>query len=556
MSSLILAGCNGTGTGNGSTTTFGGTNWSKQFGEPQYGGTINLRVADTSDLQFDPYGHPWFGGLGMFHFDCLFTYDWTVDRNEWPFKTMFTPTQYMTGSVAESWEKPDGQTVVVHIRQGVHYQDKPPVNGRELTADDVVFHYHRMCGLGDFTEPCPFFTTFVNLVESITAIDKYTVEFKFKNPTFMNQAELFSSGMAHYLIAPEVVQQYGDYADWKNGVGTGPWILTNFVSGSSIAYVKNPNYFGTDERYPGNQLPYADELNVLCIPDSSTAVAGLRTGQIDILTGIDWKTAGTLSNSNPDLLQTQLPQAGPVVLFNMNVPPFDDIRVRKAMQMAINRPLIAQTHFGGTVSGEPAGNVNPLLTGYAYPFDEWPADLQAEYSYDPDGARALLAEAGLAQGLSTTMLCTASGDMALYEIIKAQFLDIGVDAEITTGDMATHGNSIMNGKYELAISTSECGGTGTPWQGLQTKTDFFPNPSIAAGVNDPVYKAMVQEVMDQVDMADIGPLCEEAGLYMLRQHWHVAICPIVTYTAWQPYLKGYSGENLAQDYYARWWLAQ
>jgi len=75
----------------------------------------------------------------------------------------------------------------------------------------------------------------------------------------------------------------GDINDWHHAIGTGPFILTDFVSGSSATLVKNPNYFGHDERYPQNQLPYVDNLSVLIIPDDATALAGLRTGKIDAL---------------------------------------------------------------------------------------------------------------------------------------------------------------------------------------------------------------------------------------------------------------------------------
>ena len=69
--------------------------------------------------------------------------------------------------------------------------------------------------------------------------------------------------------------------DWRNVVGTGPWVLTDLVEGSSMTLTKNPNYWSDDEKYPGNRLPYVDEFRIKVIPEPATRIAALRTGQID-----------------------------------------------------------------------------------------------------------------------------------------------------------------------------------------------------------------------------------------------------------------------------------
>ena len=102
---------------------------------------------------------------------------------------------------------------------------------------------------------------------SISAPDKYTVVFKFKtpNPEFIMET-LHNVGLAQCLECPDVVKKLGDAADWHHAVGTGPFILKDYVSGQHLALDKNPDYWAHDERYPRNKLPYADKLRYLIIP--------------------------------------------------------------------------------------------------------------------------------------------------------------------------------------------------------------------------------------------------------------------------------------------------
>ena len=126
--------------------------WWDEFGEPQYGGTITIPTT-LDDVPFDPWSAKGYTcGLGL-QFPCegLFWWDWTLDRDTWPYQADFLPEQYMAGMLAESWELTDPLTFTVHLRQGVHWQDKPPVNGREFVADDVAEHYHRLMGTNGYT---------------------------------------------------------------------------------------------------------------------------------------------------------------------------------------------------------------------------------------------------------------------------------------------------------------------------------------------------------------------------------------------------------------------
>ena len=104
--------------------------------------------------------------------------DWAIDRDEWSLQSNYTPLSVVRGQLAESYDiSPDGLTYTSHIRPGVHWQDKAPMNGRELVAEDIVFNFHRITGLGSgFTEKSEYTPNVALLpIESIEATDKYTV---------------------------------------------------------------------------------------------------------------------------------------------------------------------------------------------------------------------------------------------------------------------------------------------------------------------------------------------------------------------------------------------
>ena len=343
------------------------------------------------------WGNQFFNGV----LEKLGTVDWGIDRAEYDFAGLSAPLFVMTGQLAESWSQPDPLTIIVNVRQGVHWHDKPPMNGRELTAQDIEYNYHRLMGLGSgFTEPTQFTQALKSLsFESITATDESTVVFKLKQPHLNGLAAIIDDWIA-FIYPPEVIKQYGDATDWKNLVGTGPFMLTDVVEGSSKTFIKNPDYWGTDEKYPENRLPYVDEIRGLLMPEAATYLAALRSGKLDYV-GLGLGNIGSidqaesLERTNPEI---ELRPVYTVTLaasgLNANNPPFDDIRVRQAMQMAINLEEINQAYFKGYADTTPHGLIGDGGIGYHIPFDQWPEQLKNVFGYDPEGAEALLDAAG------------------------------------------------------------------------------------------------------------------------------------------------------------------
>ena len=149
------------------------------------------------------------------------------------------------------------------------------------------------------------------------------------------------------IMAPEAADRYGLPLDWGNSVGTGPFILTDFVPGSRIHMERNPNYWGTDPIGPGlgNQLPYIDAFEYLIIPDLSTRLAALRTGKIDQMGSMQYEDAETMRETAPDLLEGEGPLGGAAYYVYMNTQrePFDSLEVRRALLMAVDLELVKES---------------------------------------------------------------------------------------------------------------------------------------------------------------------------------------------------------------------
>ena len=250
---------------------------------PEYGGTLTFANA----LEIANADAGLHGAVGIYVsgvIETLGIMNWAIDRDAFAFSSTYTPEFPFTGQLAESWDiSPDGLTYTFHIRRGVHWHNKAPMNGRELTAEDIEYSFHRMAGLGDFSEVGGNYTIMKGLPwESITATDKYTVVMKLKEQPPVNTLSAIL-GKQTWIYPPEVIKEHGDAKDWRNLVGTGPYEMTDWVEGSSLTFTKNPNYWGHDEKYPENRLPYFDELQHLIITEEATRLAGLRSGQIDFL---------------------------------------------------------------------------------------------------------------------------------------------------------------------------------------------------------------------------------------------------------------------------------
>jgi len=535
--------------------------WQTKYGTPQYGGTLTFRqtfaglIADPTDPRANAFGA---------QMETLFCDNMLTDRDEFSFQGgTFVPTQYRQGWLAESWEQTDSLTITIHLRDDVHWQNKYPTNGREFTADDVVYTWDRVLGIGNgYTEPNPFYAGSLSAIDDVVAVDKYTVQFKLKEASPMNIYAIigpsFGPAAIEWCQLSDEEQQ-----DWQNAVGTGAFILSDYVPGSSLTFNKNTEYWGYDERYPENKLPYLDQLKIIAIPDTETAISALRTGKIDTnvvaRTDMTIPQAQNLMKTNPELNVYFVMNGlyGPT--FKYGTKPFDNIKVRQAMQMSIDIPTIISSYKRGVGDVTPVAEVaasTSLPLDWAFPYSDWPQSLQQEYTYNPEKAKDLLSEAGYPDGFDTEVLCSSIDDVSLLEILKSYFAEIGVNMNIDVQDQNTALGLTHSLGYDQMVWADSPGGDPL----LEITKYYSPSVEELGGVNDANYDAFVDKFNAASTEAECQSILKAASQYSLEQHWTILLGSSGMPQVYQPWVKGWEKENLASvftwAYFERMWIDQ
>jgi peptide/nickel transport system substrate-binding protein len=305
--------------------------------------------------------------------------------------------------LATEWDQQDSTTWVFTLREGVLFH-----NGREFTADDVKYSFERVV---DPDTGSPYASVY-EPIESIDVVDTYTVRINLKHsyPGLLDNIAMLRGSA---IVPREVVEENGDLS--LVAVGTGAFKLTSYVPDEAITYVRNDDFYR-------DGLPYLDGIVYQIITDETSRLAVIRSGAVDFA-ALGPDTAVRLENSELNVIEVknwELPQ----FMMNASRPPFDDPRVREAIQLAVDRNAILNGVAGG--QGVLSG---PIPTGHAYslPVEDLP------YEVDLDRARALLAEAGYPDGFSTNILTGSLrptwADFAI--IMQSQLAQIGIDSEIT-----------------------------------------------------------------------------------------------------------------------------
>ena len=531
------------------TTTSAGSagNWWDKLGTPQYGGTLTI-FSPNNINGFDDYNNPGATSYTQAWEDTLVADDWTLNPSTFSYQLNFRPSTYEVGNLGKSWEFTDPLTYVVYLRQGIHWQNISPANGREFVADDVVFHWDRRMGWGHgYTTPSPYYgsSTVWQSMKSVTAPDKYTVIFKFQGVSEESICETVQGGSNDEdLESPDAAKLWGDLNDWHHAIGTGPFILKDYVSGSSMTLIKNPNYWAYDERHPENQLPYMDGLKILIIPDPATSLAAFRTGKIDAIDNISITNAQLVAKTNPEIKQITFPAPVYTIDPKCDVKPFTDIRVREALQMALDLPTIAATYYQGSCPATPSTMTSMYMTGWTYPYDQWPQSLKDEYAYNPTKAKQLLADAGYPTGFKTDVVAPADNDLDLLQIVKSYYSAIGVDMTIQVMEFINF-NTLVRAKKndQLAYCNNYLGFTFPPLMGFRRwQTGFTAN---WCDVSDPVWDAMYIKALAAPSVADTKDLVIQGNKYMAAQHWVISVCNPNVFALYQPWLKGYNAQSFS-----------
>ncbi len=381
--------------------------------EPKYGGTLRMLGGDPST--WDPMS-PTSPVYTFPALSRLVTQDWwqgPAGTGEWAFTCpgCEVPLTLFTGDLADSWEIVSQTTVVYHLKEGIMWPDKPGIMAsREVTAEDIVWNFEKV--LATPSHPFAFGFEGCRELTSITATDRYTIEFVVE-PNIGTYFPERSFGHALPMVPPEAYEDDRNMADWRNITGTGPFMLTDFVSGSNISYERNPNWHMTD--LEGRRLPYLDGLEIVIMQDITTQMTAMRSGQIDLISSfftVGWVDAESLQTTNPELKYLRKSTASSLefLQFDLKTPPFgptedeDAIKVRRALSMAIDRQAIIDGYYEGNARMITSNMATEAYGIDALDVENLPESSRELYEYNPEKAMELLAEAGYADGLRTTTL--------------------------------------------------------------------------------------------------------------------------------------------------------
>jgi len=513
--------------------------------EPTYGGTINICDSEVSTQRFDALG-PTANRLS-YAYEGLLAADWYVDRNVFDFGGIWYPYTATAGVLAQSWELTDPRTFTFHLRQGVHWQNVPPVNGREFVSNDVKRFFEAYMA--------STLTTKGNLtsVESVSTPDKYTVVFKLKaDRTTDFFASFVGAASAVLYQCPDMWDAKGSnaYQNWHNACGTGPFMLTDFVDGASWTFTRNPDYWGYDKNYPKNQLPYAQVVRNLIISDPATQLAALRSGKVDLISpatfsSVTWDQVSSLANTNPELMKRAIVATPGLLAMNTKKAPFNDVRVRQAMNMAIDYEAICKGFYGGNAI---VGYKNwPFHLSYgelAIKVEEWPQIVRDQYEYHPDQAQKLLADAGYPSGFTTTVEAIAGATMIpMLEIFQTYWAKIGVTVKINVDENAAYSVMKYGQTYPGMLSAGLVSVSNVQADPISMLTVWYvPGVLDYSAWKDDTYIKNLSDAQTIQDTSKRYAAYKDLARYVMENAVYVVAPAQQAYIYWQPWLKGYRGE--------------
>ena len=503
---------------------------------PKRGGTLAVRTWDPP--HFDPFQTISY----KTHISLSFTHSRLLRHKAGP--SVVPGTFPIEGDLAESWTQPNETTYVFKLRKGVKWQAKPPVNGRELTADDVVFsvnHFLTVKGNAN--------AYMLKSVDKVDAPDKYTVKFTLKEP-FVWFLDMLANPHAVAIVAKEVVEKYGDLKKWESVVGTGPWMLDSYRPNVGLTYARNPNYFQSG-------LPYIDRIEATVDEDNASRMAAFLSGKYDLgwefpgtINRVDWvQIKDTLKQKRPKLQTLEF--ASPVmshISMRTDQKPFSDVRVRQAMSMAIDRKAIIEAVFEGVGAMNPA--VPAALKEWSVPFDKL-GEGAKYYKHDPAEAKRLLGAAGYANGFPGTMCFTTYGSTILVDsmqLVQKDLKAVGIDVKIDQKEYGAYIATCFYGKFDSM--------TYGPQTGFLEPDNFlfgqyYPEElKNQSHINDPVVADMLVRQRRTFDAAKRREIIYDIQRHLAKQQYYVQMPSGVYIAVWEGAIKNY-GPNMGYDYGGR-----
>ncbi|GAA0341539.1 ABC transporter substrate-binding protein [Bacillus carboniphilus] len=344
-----------------------------------------------------------------------------VTKNIYETLTEFGPqdTEVHPGLATEWSTSDDGLTHTLKLREGVKFHD-----GTDFNADAVVYNFERWKA-GDKEQYYYYNSQFAGIIDTVTAVDPHTVEFKLTRPLAPFYKNLAMSPFG--IASPTAIEEYGDkFAE--NPTGTGPFKFQEWKRNDRITLVKNEDYWNPE-------FPKVSTLIFRSIPDNSARLNALMSGEVDLIDGVNYTDIPQIE-ANPDLQVFNRPSMNTGYLgLTATREPFDNKLVRQAMNHAIDKQTIIDAFYAGAAI--PAVNpMPPVIAGYN---EDIPG-----YDYNPEKAKELLAEAGYPDGFEMELWAMPvprpymPNGQKVAEAIQANLADVGITANIVSYEWGTY----------------------------------------------------------------------------------------------------------------------
>jgi peptide/nickel transport system substrate-binding protein len=450
----------------------------------------------------------------------------------------------LEGDLAESWQQTSDTTYLFKLRRGVRFHAKPPVNGRELTAEDVRYTFERI-----LTEKGSVNVSMFRAIARVEAVDRYSVRFTLKEP-FAWFLDMIANPMAGAIIAHECVEKFGDLKKPEAVIGTGPWMLESYRPNTSLGLARHPGYF-----IPG--LPYIDRVEMFVDEDNASRIAAFVGGKYDLgweapgaINRTDWvQIAETLKRRRPNLKTLEFPSNVMNTLdMRTDRAPFNDVRVRQALSLALDRKGILDATQEGV--GAINGPLPAALSEWALPIAEL-GEGAKYYRYDPGEARRLLTAAGYPNGFPGSVCFSTYGSTVLVDTMQLVLKDlkaVGIDAALDQREYGAYQASCRLGKFESMVF-----GPFTPF--LEPDSFLFGQyytgePRNRSHVADPALDDLLVRQRRALDPKSRREVLHQIERHLARQQYYVQ-APSGTYVGvWDGALKNYA-PNLGFDYGGR-----
>jgi peptide/nickel transport system substrate-binding protein len=298
-----------------------------------------------------------------------------------------------------------------------------------------------------------------------------------------------------------------------------------------------------DPLHPENPLPYLNSIKNMIIPDLSTQLSALRTGKIDRHSGITWEDAEMLMKQVPEMKYLEVVSGPTLPVMRVDKPelPYYDLKVRRAMNIAVNQQEIVDEYYGGNgvmfaVPYPPTPTYSEIFT----PLEEQSAEVQEMFTYDPARAKQLLAEAGYADGFKTYINCSST-EADYLAMVREYLLDVGIDMEIKPLEPSVM-RSVGRGRTHEEMITMFCVDYIFPFRLLMVRHESFDN---RAYFEHPFTRQSYEDINRVVGKNDteVNRLIKAVGKFSVEQAWAIWMPAQYRFTMWWPWVQNYHGES-------------